>query len=75
MDDAVYVVRGEYLIELFAVAHIGSVEGEGSARYLLNALLCLFTAVYEIIYDDNVKALLKQLHAGVAADIAHAAGN
>ena len=75
MDDAVDAVAGEYLVKLDAVAHIRLVKGDGPARYLLNAFACLGAAVNKIINDDDIHALLQKLNAGVAADIAHSAGD
>ena len=75
MDDAVDAVAGEYFVKLLAVTHIRLIKSHGLARYLLDTLARLGAAVNKIINDDDIHALLQKLNAGVAADIAHSAGD
>ncbi len=75
MDRAVDVVLFKDAVERRAVAHVVFIEGDVLARDLLHAFDGLRAGVDQIIDDDDLVAALEQLHAGVAADIAGAAGD
>ena len=67
-------MAAEHLVQLFAVAHVDLIKRHVLVRDLLHAAACLGAGVHEVVDDHDLHALLQQLHAGVAADIAHAAG-
>ena len=75
MDDAVDLLLGKNAVESGAVAHVHLIELQGLARDLLDPSARLRAAVDEIVHHDDIHALLEQLHARVAADVAHAAGH
>ena len=72
MDDAVDLLLGKNAVESGAVAHVHLIELQGLARDLLDPSARLRAAVDEIVHHDDIHALLEQLHARVAADVAHA---
>ena len=75
VNDAVDGVARENFVELFSVAHVRLIEGDGPSGYLLQAISDLLAAVDEVINNDDLHAALKQLHAGMAAYKAHTASN
>ena len=79
VDDAVDLVRGEDLLQCVAVVDVGDDElevcGGLGADDGLDAVLDLCGGVGEVVHDDDLVAVLKQLDAGVAADEAGAAGH
>ena len=75
MNDAVDLLLGENAVEPGAVAHVHLIKFQRPARDLFDPSARLCAAVDEIVHHDDIHALLKQLHARVAADVAHAAGH
>ena len=75
MNDAVDLLLGKNAVEPGAVAHVHLIEFQRPARDLFDPSARLRAAVDKIVHDDDIHALLKQLHARVAADVAHAAGH
>ena len=75
MNDAVDLLLGKNAVEPGAVAHVHLIEFQRPARDLFDPSARLRAAVDKIVHHDDIHALLKQLHARVAADVAHAAGH
>ena len=75
MNDAVDLLLGKNAVESGAVAHVHLIKFQRPARDLFDPSSRLRAAVDEIVHHDDIHALLKQLHARVAADVAHAAGH
>ena len=75
MNDAVDLLLGKNAVESGAVAHVHLIKFQRPARDLFDPFARLRAAVDKIVHHDDIHALLKQLHARVAADVAHAAGH
>ena len=75
MNDAVDLLLGKNAVEPGAVAHVHLIKFQRPARDLFDPFARLCAAVDKIVHHDDIHALLKQLHARVAADVAHAAGH
>ena len=75
VDRAVDAVLFKNAVERRTVAHVVLIEGHVLAGDLLYAFDGLDVGVDQIVDDDDIVAAFKQLHAGVAADIAGAAGD
>ena len=75
VDYGVDIMPGKYLVQRLLVAAIHLVGGEVLAGDLAHALERFGFAVVIIVYDHDVIACVKQLNAGMRADITGAAGN
>ena len=75
VDGAADVVLFKDAVEGRAVAHVVFVEGHLFAGDLLHALDGLGVGIDQIVDDDHAVAAVEKLHAGMAADIARAAGD
>ena len=75
MNDAVDLLLGKNAVESGAVAHVHLIKFQRPARDLFDPFARLRVAVDKIVHHDDIHALLKQLHARVAADVAHASGH
>ena len=75
MNDAVNLLLGKNAVESGAVAHVHLIKFQRPARDLFDPFARLRVAVDKIVHHDDIHALLKQLHARVAADVAHASGH
>ena len=75
MEDAVKGVCLEERVELCPVEKIGFADLDGLSGDLLHAADAFAAGVYEIVHNDDGMPCVEQLHAGVAADVAGAAGN
>ena len=75
MNDAVDLLLGKNAVESGTVTHVHLIKFQRPARDLFDPSARLCTAVDKIVHNDDIHALLEQLHARVAADVAHAAGH
>ena len=79
VNHAVDVVLVKDALEGLAVVDVGTVEGEALGGLVahdgVDAVEDLLGCVGEVVYDDDLIAVLKQLDARVAADEAGAAGD
>ena len=75
VDRAVDAVLFKDAVEHGAVAHVVFIEGDLFARDHFHTLDRLRAGIYKVVDDDDLMAAVEQLHAGVAADVAGAAGD
>ena len=74
VDDGVDILFGEDFVQGLAVADVGLVETEIFAGYLFYLFKRFSRTVAKVVDDDDLAAGLQQFDAGVAADVAGAAG-
>ena len=75
MDHTVDLLLGENTVKSGAVAHVHLIKRQRPPRDLFDAFARLRVAVDKIVHHDDIHSLFEQLHARVAADVAHAAGH
>ena len=75
MDDRVGLEAREHGAQRFLVRHVRLMERGALARDFLDLIHDRGLGIAQIIHNGDRVPRLKQLHAGVAADVARTAGN